>query len=407
MRGGRRGPAPVAHVVNEYGHTSETFIRDSIEELERAGWEAWVFSQRVLNREACPHPPEERTIEAGAGLDGLAGLGRLLGRPPERRFAAAVEGAAARAGVAVVHAHFGWAAPFAQELARRVGAPLFVSFYGSDATVFPRARRGRRLRAAARRRPTHAYEELIGKADRVIAVSEFMAAKLRDLGFGSEIAVVPIGVRLERFPFRPPRPSGEETRLLFVGRLVPRKGLDLLLRALERVATEQPEVTLDVVGDGPSRAELEGLAERLGLARRVRFLGAQWPDGVLRAQREADLQVVPSRTMPSGEAEGSPTVTKEAQAVGLQLVATASGGTVETIAPPYRGELVPENDAEALADRILAVLDDRPAWPQRARCGRQWVEEQFDWRRLAPRIGGLYGEALEQDTVRLRSRSIE
>lgn len=390
-----REPTPVAHVVNEYGHTSETFIRDSIEALEQAGWEAWVLSQRVLNRKEAPHPPDERTIEAPTSRAVLPGLDRLRGQPPEKQFAAAVEGAAAHAGIGVVHAHFGWAAPFAQELARRLGAPLFVSFYGSDATVFPHARRGRRLRAAVRGRPTHAYEDLLGEADGIIAVSEFLAGKLRELGFGQEVSVVPIGVHLEKFPYRASTPPGDEIRLLFVGRLVPRKGLDLLLRALERVASEEPAVTLDVVGDGAGRAELEALTARLGLTQRVRFLGAQWPDGVLRAQREAHLQVMPSRTMPSGEAEGSPTVTKEAQAVGLPLVATASGGTVETIAPPYRHELVPEDDAVALADRILAVLDDRPGWGERTLGGRQWVEEEFDWRKLAARIGKLYAAALE------------
>lgn len=383
----------VGHVVNHYGHTSETFIPDSIEEIDRAGWEGWVLTRTVVNRDTFRFPPGERIVRARASLTGSARLDRVLGRPPPAHFAASVERSLS-ANLAVVHAHFGWAAQYGSALAGRLGVPLLVSFYGSDATVFPRARRGRRVRAAVRGRTTHAYEELLGKVDRAIAVSEFLADRLRSLGFDREIVVVPIGVRLERFTFRPPAIDDREARLLFVGRLVPRKGLDVLLRALPRVAREHQAVRLDVVGDGSSRRELEALAGRMGVAERVHFLGARPPDGVLRAQRAAHIQVVPSRTMPNGEAEGSPTVTKEAQAVGLPLVATASGGTVETVAPRHREEIVPEDDHEALAERILVLLDDRAGWPERARVGRAWVEEQFDWRHLAVRITRLYAEAL-------------
>lgn len=387
---------PVGHVVNEYGHGSETFIRDSIEELEREGWPAWVLTQRALRRDAFPHPPAERMVEAEVTANGVPGLARLLGRSPERRFDAAVGPVAQRAGIGVVHAHFGWAAPFAQEIARRLECPLFVSFYGSDATVYPQARRGRRLRAALTpaRHPVHFYEDLVGRADRVLAVSEFIAGKLRALGFGSEVTVMPIGVRLDKFPYRAPGAPDGATRLLFVGRLVPRKGADVLIDALPRIVQEAPSVTLDLVGEGPSRGELEAQARRLGILDRVRFHGAQLPEGVLRAQRGAHLQVVPSRTLPNGEAEGSPTVTKEALAVGLPLVATASGGTEETLPPEFRHEIVREDDAEALADRVLSVVHDRGGWDERSRTGRRWVEERFDWRVLAGRIGTLYEEAL-------------
>ena len=86
---------------------------------------------------------------------------------------------------------------------------------------------------------------------------------------------------------------------------------------------------------------------------------------------------------------------KEAQAVGLPLVATASPGTVETVAPPYRHELVPENDSRAFAAAIVRLAEDRESWPERARAGREWVEDAFDWQRLADRISAIYAAAIE------------
>jgi colanic acid/amylovoran biosynthesis glycosyltransferase len=113
---------------------------------------------------------------------------------------------------------------------------------------------------------------------------------------------------------------------------------------------------------------------------------------VVRALHAADILVVPSRTMPSGQAEGLSNVVKEGLAVGLPVVATRNGGIPEVVPPQYVGELVPDTDAAALADRIAALVDERDQWEERARAGRRWVEEAFDWRLLAGRIAAVYDE---------------
>jgi glycosyltransferase involved in cell wall biosynthesis len=265
-------------------------------------------------------------------------------------------------------------------IAQRLGIPLLVSFHGTDVTVDP----------ALPGRARH-YRRLLQRLHRATAVSDFIEGKLRALGFAGDVDRVPAGVRLDRFPFRGPRTLNGEVRLLFVGRQVPRKGLDVLLRALPQLSATR-EVWLDVIGDGPSRAANEGLARELGLARRVVFHGAQPHDAVRDALGRADLLVLPSRTPPDGEAEGSPVITKEALAIGLPIVATDNGGTVETLPPAYRHELVPEDDAGALAARIDDVVAQHGRWPERVGEGRRWVEEQFDWRVLARRLAGIYEE---------------
>jgi glycosyltransferase involved in cell wall biosynthesis len=100
--------------------------------------------------------------------------------------------------------------------------------------------------------------------------------------------------------------------------------------------------------------------------------------------------VMPSRAMPSGEVEGSPVVLKEALAVGVPTVATRTGGTEEVIPPPLRDELVPSDDPAALAQRIDAVIADRPNWPERVRVGQAWVAAEFDWSVLGRRTAQIY-----------------
>jgi phosphatidyl-myo-inositol dimannoside synthase len=94
--------------------------------------------------------------------------------------------------------------------------------------------------------------------------------------------------------------------------------------------------------------------------------------------------------MPDGAAEGSPVVTKEAQAVGVPLVATDTGGIAETVPPEHRPDLVPGDDPPALADAVTRLLLDPEARVERARRAREWVEREFDATELARRTVRLY-----------------
>jgi colanic acid/amylovoran biosynthesis glycosyltransferase len=178
-------------------------------------------------------------------------------------------------------------------------------------------------------------------------------------------------------------------KLLFVGRQVPCKGLDVLLRALPRIDAALP-VTLDVIGDGAGHGDNERLVREFGLERRVRFHGARSRKDVVAAMAEADILVVPSRVTPAGEAEGSPVAPKEALAVGLPVVATEVGGLPEVVPSEYRHELVPPDDPAALAARIGEVIAARANWPDRARAGRRFVEEMFDAARLGEQTARIY-----------------
>lgn len=369
----------VTHVMRTYGRPSETFVADTVANLEDLGWQASVVAAEVEHRDWFPRPPAERVHLARRPPAGRRLVGRLRPRAVVERTAAWYTPAVLRTRPTLLHAHFGWAGPLALPAAQRLGVPLAVTFHATDVIAWPY--QDPRNLAACRR--------LFGHIDLAMAVSRFTESHLRAAGFTGEIAIEPAGVALDEFAFRPPRPHAGPTRLLFVGRLVPRKGLSVLLEALARLERRE-RVELQVIGDGPLQPESEALAASLGLGDRVRFAGAMPRAGVLAALADADVLVLPSRTMPDGEAEGSPTVLKEALAVGTPAVVTDNGGTREVVPPDLRDEIVPEGNAEALARRLDAVLDARPEWPARAHAGRRWVEQEFDALRLARRLAERY-----------------
>jgi colanic acid/amylovoran biosynthesis glycosyltransferase len=135
------------------------------------------------------------------------------------------------------------------------------------------------------------------------------------------------------------------------------------------------------------------LAGELGLEAAVTFRGPQARTEVIAAMRRAHVQLMASRTMADGAAEGSPVVAKEAQAIGVPLVATDNGGTRETVPPEDRHLLVAENDPAGLAARILGVLGDRDAGTERVVRARRFVAEAFDWNELGRRTAAVYAGA--------------
>jgi colanic acid/amylovoran biosynthesis glycosyltransferase len=377
----------VAHIVHHYGRLSESFIPDALEELERAGAQGWVATMSVEGRDTYPFPEAGRLLVCPPPGVARRAADRLRGRSGTERFASQAAERLRAASPAIVHAQFGWGAVSGVAVARRLGVPAVATFHGTDVTVVPVTAGG----ASGWRGPRgHAYAPMFEALDAAIAVSDFIAAKLRALGFAGEVEVIPAGVRLDRMPFRDAEPDGEP-RIVYVGRLTAQKGLAVLLEAMPLILEVAPTARLEVIGGGPKRGELERLAHRLGVSAQTSFRGAlPRREDVLAGLRAAHVSVMPSRAMPDGQAEGSPVVTKEAQAVGVALVATDTGGIAETVPPEHRADLVPSDDPVALAEAVTRLLADAEARRERARRARRWVEEEFGAAQLARRTVALY-----------------
>lgn len=279
-------------------------------------------------------------------------------------------------------AHFGNAGVLADRLrdAGRLTGRLNVFFGGYDLSrrsVWERFRRD--------------YVRLACAGARLLPVCEFFRRRLLEEGCPPESVIVHrFAVDLTRFAFRRPRPVSDPPRLFSVARLVEKKGLDTALLALARLRDRGVTLRYRIAGEGPEREKLQALSRRLGLERQVEFLGAVPNEVVARELAAADVFTLPSQTAADGDMEGIPVSLMEAMATGVPVVSTYHSGIPELIEDGVSGFLVPERDAEALADRLLRCLeasdDEREAL---RRAARKRVEEQFDLKMWNARLLAL------------------
>jgi len=251
--------------------------------------------------------------------------------------------------------------------ARIAGAPSAVIVGGSDLLLL--------ARSASRRRQVLG---VLRDADAVLTVNEHLKKTICEYGVPEEkVFVRTQGV--DTTQFRPGDRTAARERLgipvdgrvlVWVGRMVPVKGLDVLLRACSALQAST-EFRLYLVGDGPLRGELEAEAARLGLKERVVFVGTQPQDQLPDWYRAADLTVLPSRS------EGLPNVLRESLACGTPFVASNVGGIPEIAEPPL-DRLVPPDDPAALEDALRLSLNEPATLGRTKYHAKSWSESADD-----------------------------
>jgi colanic acid/amylovoran biosynthesis glycosyltransferase len=268
-----------------------------------------------------------------------------------------------------------------------------VTFWGFDATMTDEYA----LRSTHRGHRTYLRqrETLKREARLFIAVSEFIKQKLVEKGFPPDKILVHYNA-VDTESFRPDPTVPREPVVLFVGRLVEKKGVEYLIRAMARVQEEIPEAELIVIGDGPLRPELEELAMRV--MNRYKFLGVQPPDVVREWMNRALILGAPSITASTGDSEGMPTVVLEAQAMGLPVVSTIHSGIPEAVVHGETGFLLPERDWENLAEYIACLLRDEALWRRLSRSGQERMRDKFSVRSQIRTLEDIYDGVLRGGT---------
>jgi len=260
------------------------------------------------------------------------------------------------------------------------GVPVLVSLRGSDVPGYD-AHDAASARAQRLLSPLTRW--IWRRADRVIAPSDDLGALgLRTLPH-LRYSVIHCGVDLLRFRPSPRRRfASNPVRCLAVGRLVERKGLRDLLRAMALL--ERGRFRLDIVGSGPEEKVLRTMVAELGIADEVRFLGRLDRSAVARCYREADLFTLPPRSGSTGS------VFAEALASGLPIVGTRVTGIAELVEHELHGLLVPPAEPAALADAIRTLGDDPRRRREIARRNRLRAEAALDWRHVTARYLSIY-----------------
>jgi glycosyltransferase involved in cell wall biosynthesis len=225
-----------------------------------------------------------------------------------------------------------------------------------------------------------------------IAVSEFISIKVRNLGFPEgRIRVHYIGVDIEMFK---PNPGVLRERLiLFVGRLVEKKGCEYLIRATASLQSEIKGLKLAIIGDGQLRTSLEQLARAESC--NCQFLGSETPEAVRQWMNKAMVSCIPSITAENGDAEGLPTVLQEAQAMGLPVVGFSSAGIPEAVEDGVTGFLAPERDWRTLASHLRTLLTDDALWRRFSLAARERVCQKFNLKHQTALLEDIYDTVLE------------
>jgi colanic acid/amylovoran biosynthesis glycosyltransferase len=166
-------------------------------------------------------------------------------------------------------------------------------------------------------------------------------------------------------------------QVLAVGRLVEKKGFDILVQALAQLRQHRTDFVCRLVGDGPERTALEQQVRDAGLDSQIRFEGARSNREIQRWLVEADLFVLPCQPARSGDRDGIPVVLMEAMAAGVPVISGDLPTIRELVRHQQTGWLVPPGAVEPLGQAILQLMNDPPLRQQLAAAGRSWVEEEF------------------------------
>jgi glycosyltransferase involved in cell wall biosynthesis len=368
----------VLFVLDHWPELSETFVVNELQALRRLGHDVRV---QTAQRAAHPSPeaPDDVDVHVLAD-DARRSAARDLLWLLRRRPLACVRDAARRRRWAReewvrplhrlapsaraifehqdehLHAHFaGGAALDAMRLAALSGRSFSVTAHAYDIFLAPRN-----------------LHEKLTRADAVFTGCDYNMRHLRRLAPTANLHKVVMGVDPDRFRRGTPPRGGRD--VVAVGRLVEKKGFDVLIDAVARL----PDVRARIVGDGPLRAALEEHARRTGATDRIEFAGGLAPAEVRVALESADVLAMPCVVARDGDRDSMPVVVKEAMAMQLLVVASDEVGLPECVLAPW-GVLAAPGDAGALAEALRDVL----ALPveQRAQAGRaarDWVAAHAD-----------------------------
>lgn len=287
-----------------------------------------------------------------------------------------------RIGPHVIHAHWllpsGLIAALVQELPG-ANFRLVVTAHGADVHLT-----GGWLSRTLKR-------EVLRSADVVTVVSRALRDRLAESLPQASFEVAPMGVDL-RQRFVPEPPLVTDPVLVFAGRLVEKKGVADLLRAMPTIIKRVNGTRLLIVGDGPLRDELHALCRQLGLDDAVEFLGSIPNPQLPQILRRGRLAVLPFRVAADGDQEGLGLVTVEAMGCGIPVITTDLPAIQDVVQDGHTGRLTPPGDPARLAERVIELLGDQPHATTLAENARRAAFARFDWDGVSRRYAQLLSD---------------
>jgi len=281
---------------------------------------------------------------------------------------------------ALIHAHFLKDGIEAMHIGRKIDRPVVTTLHGHDITKAGKTEKSRK-----------SLRQFFDRVDRVIAVSDYIANEALSRGCPEDKLIQHyIGIDLQRFSH--PKKESATPGLLFVGRLVEKKGCEYLLKAMAILQKSFPDLKLTIAGEGGLKPALQEEAQSLPI--NVEFIGSQSPTQVRDLLAQCWVFVAPSITANNGDSEGLGMVFLEAQALETPVVSYRSGGLVEAVEEGKTALLCEEKDVNALADNIATLVADEQLRRSMGAAGRKRVEEQFNVHRQCAALEKIYNDML-------------
>jgi glycosyltransferase involved in cell wall biosynthesis len=377
----------ICYVLNSFPNPSETFISGEAASMLDFGVTPYILALKPGDTTVV-HPAARKLIDAGlvtekreiSKIESLSSLVKLLLIQPKYSFVCLCKALFAEdrwlyfqaAPYAIelinkktkfIHAHFAdWNFRWASVLSAWTGIPFGVTTHRYDLLDDPI--------------PTTIATDLFNSANLVVTISEFnRQLMVKKYGLSTEkIKIVRCGVDLTQFvrDVNFTKFKNKKMKLVNIGRLVPAKGQDILIKALSKAKCLGVDFDLTIVGAGPLLEALSDLTRSLNLDDCIHFIGAQPQEVVIELLKESDSFVLSSRT------EGLPVVCMEAMAMGTLLIASRINGIPELVEDKVNGLLVEPGDIDALSEAICWVDQNRKHLKEMCDSAREKVEREFD-----------------------------
>ncbi|WP_413160847.1 glycosyltransferase [Capilliphycus salinus ALCB114379] len=286
----------------------------------------------------------------------------------------------------IIHCQFGTQSYRGMSF-RTINAPnaqLVTTFRGDDISRFVQEK-GEKV-----------YHKLFKTGNLFLANCEFFKRRVVELGCDeNQVFVHRSGLDCRRFPFAPRSfPSDGKIRIVTTGRLVEKKGIEYSIRAVAKQALVNPNLEYNIIGDGILKESLQQLIRELNASQFIHLLGWKDEDEIVEILNQSHIFIAPSVTASDGNQDAPVNVLKEAMAMGLPVISTYHGGIPELVEDGVTGFLVPERDAESLAEKLGILVKNPQLWPEMGKAGRAYVEEHYDLNKLNDTLVELYQKTL-------------
>lgn len=277
----------------------------------------------------------------------------------------------------VIHVHWPFPHGLMGQAARLAsGAPMIAMSHGAE---FALARRKKWVRPFLR--------QSLRAADIRIANSSDTARNVREYTDGMPCLVLPYGTTVRSVPCT--NHLNAKPRVLFTGRLIERKGVEYLLRAIPQIL-QQHDAEFVITGNGDQRPKLEAIADELNIRDAVTFLGFVSNEQLSQEYARCDMWVNPGIIDSWGDAEGLGVGSIEAYCYGKPVIASAVGGIPDTVVDGETGFLVEQKNPEQLANAINTLLADPQRCREMGRAGFEFAQRTFEWNAITNKLVSLY-----------------